>query len=91
MITCRQLIEFLIDYVSGEMHPDHRALVDKHLRGCPPCVSYVETYQLTIKMTRQLPCAPIPDGLRERLLASFQEIRRGRCSDASETGDSQGL
>jgi anti-sigma factor RsiW len=87
MITCRQLIELLIDYISDELQPEHRALVEKHLCLCPPCVHYVETYQLTIKMTRQLPCAPIPKGLHERLLASLQEIRKGQCFGSEEAGE----
>jgi anti-sigma factor RsiW len=87
MITCRQLIELLVDYVSDELEPEHRALVEKHLGRCPPCVTYVETYQLTIKMTRKLPTAPIPPGLHERLLASFREIMAGRCSGQGEQQD----
>jgi anti-sigma factor RsiW len=76
MITCRQLVELLIDYVSGELQADHRALVDKHLRACPPCVTYLETYKLTIQLTRQLPFAPVPSGLRERLIACLKEIQQ---------------
>jgi len=78
MITCRQMIELLIDYVSGELQPDHKALVEKHLHRCPPCVAYVETYQLTIRITRQLPAAPIPKGLHEKLLACLQELKKGK-------------
>jgi anti-sigma factor RsiW len=75
MITCRQLVELLLDYVSGELPDNHKALVDKHLGCCPPCVRYLETYTLTIKLTRQLPAAPIPPGLRDRLIACLKEIR----------------
>jgi anti-sigma factor RsiW len=84
MITCRQLVELLIDYVSGELQPDHRALVDKHLGKCPPCVAYVETYQMTIRITRHLPTAPLPPGLHDRLLASLKEILREQCRDSGD-------
>jgi anti-sigma factor RsiW len=87
MINCRKLVELLIDYVSGELAPEHRELVEKHLGRCRPCVAYVETYQLTIKITRQLPAAPIPPGLHERLKASLQEILRGQCPGSSEGTD----
>ena len=76
MINCRQLVELLIDYVSGELPPEHHALVQKHLDKCPPCVTYVHTYQLTIRLTRQLPPAPMPDGLCQRLRASLEEMFR---------------
>ena len=71
MITCRQLAELLIDFVSGELPDDQRQHIERHLRNCPPCVTYLETYQLTIKLTRQLPCEPMPPQLVQRLRAAL--------------------
>jgi len=76
MITCRELTEFLIDFVSDELPLEHRAHIEQHLKRCPPCVAYLESYQLTIKMTRQLPAAPLPEELAKRLRAALEEIRR---------------
>lgn len=75
MITCRELVEFLIDFVSNELPPEHRARVEQHLKRCPPCVTYVETYQLTIRLTRQLPCKPMPPELVQRLREVLEKIR----------------
>ena len=63
MMTCRQLVELLIDFVSDELPDDHRRLIEQHLEICPPCVTYIETYRLTIQLTRQLPPRPIPPEL----------------------------
>ena len=82
MMTCQQLVELLIDFVSGELSQEHQALVERHLRICPPCVHYVETYKLTIQLTRQLPRhQPLPEALKERLWKALQEIkaREGGC------------
>ncbi len=87
MMTCRKLVELLVDYVSGELPAEHRELLERHLSHCPPCVTYVETYQLTIKLTRQLPPAPLPKSLHERLKAALDEIRKGQCGDAGPTGE----
>jgi len=78
MITCRQLAELLVDFVAGELPEEHRTLIEKHLRLCPPCVTYLETYQLTIQLTRRLPEVPLPPSLHERLLECLREINRGR-------------
>jgi anti-sigma factor RsiW len=78
MITCRQLVELLVDFVSGELPEEHRQVLDKHLKLCPPCVNYLETYHLTIQLTRQLPDAPLPPALHDRLLACLKEIQEGR-------------
>jgi anti-sigma factor RsiW len=74
MITCRELAHFLIDFVAGELPEQHRDLVEKHLFLCPPCVTYLETYKITIQLTRQLPTEPIPERLRERLTACLREM-----------------
>jgi anti-sigma factor RsiW len=76
MITCRQVVELLIDFVTGELPDDHRALVEKHMEMCPPCVAFVESYRLTIQLTRRLPPAKMPQSLHDRLVACLREIER---------------
>jgi anti-sigma factor RsiW len=78
------MVELLIDFVAGELPEEHRALVDRHLHRCPPCLAYLETYQLTIKLTRQLPEAPMPRSLHERLMACLKEIKQGRGTEGCE-------
>jgi hypothetical protein len=69
-VTCRDLAELLIDYIADELPPDQAEHIRQHLEFCPPCVCYIETYQLTIKLTRKLaPVAP-PATLLERLRAA---------------------
>ena len=75
-MNCRELTEVLLDYITGELSEEHRDRIEKHLVRCPPCVTFVETYQVTIKLTRQLPQAPLPPELKERLQAALREIRR---------------
>jgi len=52
MITCRELIDFLDEYIGNEMSPDQRQAVDRHLSVCPDCVKYVEQYRQTIALGR---------------------------------------
>ena len=77
MMTCRELANLLIEYVSGELTPEHRQLLDNHLKLCPPCVTYVETYHLTIKLTRQLPDVPLPPQLVNKLKLMLCEMQKG--------------
>jgi anti-sigma factor RsiW len=84
MMTCRQLVEVLIDFVSDELPDDHRQLIEQHLEMCPPCVTYIETYRLTIQLTRQLPPRPIPPELAAHLRSVLSEIcTRPRPDDPS--------
>ena len=50
MLTCRELIEFLADYVEGELRADERARFDAHLAVCPHCVDYLHGYRESIRL-----------------------------------------
>jgi anti-sigma factor RsiW len=76
MINCRELAEFLIDFVSDELPAEHRAHIEQHLKLCPPCVAYLESYRMTIRLTKRLPCEPLPPELEKRLRAALEELRR---------------
>ncbi len=68
-MTCRRAVELLIDYVSDELSVEERLLLESHFQKCPPCLIYLQSYQVTIKLTRQLPReAPIPAEMECRLL-----------------------
>lgn len=77
MINCRDFAQLLIDFVSGELPPEHHAQVEQHLQACPPCVTYLQTYQQTIRLARKLPCQPLPPTLDQRLRAALAQIQAG--------------
>jgi anti-sigma factor RsiW len=52
-ITCRQLIEFLDDYVADEQPAEVRAIFEAHLAICSHCVDYLKTYRETIALSRR--------------------------------------
>jgi anti-sigma factor RsiW len=53
MLTCREIIEFLADYRSGELRPDEKARFDEHLAVCPSCVAYLEQYGRATSLGRE--------------------------------------
>jgi anti-sigma factor RsiW len=72
-MNCREVVELLIDFVSGELTPERRLRLEQHLQLCPPCLAYLQTYRLTIQLTRRLPRhAPPPPQLVERLHAALK-------------------
>ena len=62
-MNCREMIDSLDDFVSGELPPERQQGCKEHLDVCPPCVAVLESYQVTIRLARQLPPAPVPDRL----------------------------
>ncbi|MBL8879086.1 MAG: zf-HC2 domain-containing protein [Phycisphaerales bacterium] len=77
MITCKELADFLADYVSNELRPEQLAEFERHMRVCPPCVAYLNTYRQTITLGKQAICCDdekalhdIPEELVKAILAA---------------------
>lgn len=51
-MTCKQLIEFLDEYHSGDLDSGTRAAFDSHLNACRACRDYLYTYRETITLAR---------------------------------------
>jgi anti-sigma factor RsiW len=73
-MTCRELCEMLLDYCSGGLESEICDCIRAHLADCPPCVAYVETYQITIRLSRNLPQAPLPAHLMQRLEEAVKQV-----------------
>jgi len=72
--TCKECIDFIDAYVERTLDPELRAEFERHLKKCPPCVQYVESYERTVKMCKDLrgkeptPCCQIPEELVRAIL-----------------------
>ncbi len=49
-ITCKQLLDFILDYIEGSLPEQERSDFDRHLAVCPSCVAYLDSYRKTIKL-----------------------------------------
>ena len=74
-LTCRQLAELLHDFVSGELADEANANIQVHLDGCPPCVAYVESYRITIQVTKSLSPRPMPESLQAKLAKMLEQVQ----------------
>lgn len=75
MMTCKEVIDFLMDYVDGDLPPDAQAIFEKHLAVCPPCVAYLHTYKAAIAAGKQACCCDqkleqVPEDLVKAILAA---------------------
>jgi predicted anti-sigma-YlaC factor YlaD len=51
-LTCKELIDFLDDYLSEELDPIVQSEFESHLAQCSACRDYLHTYCQTIKLVR---------------------------------------
>lgn len=72
---CSKIVDLLVDYLEGGLPPDTRDELDRHLSGCPSCVSQLQTYRTTVSMLRRLRDQDLSAELRSSVEA-FLERRR---------------
>ncbi len=51
-LTCKELIDFLDDYVAGAQTAQARAAFEAHLSICPECVDYLAQYRAAPRLAR---------------------------------------
>jgi anti-sigma factor RsiW len=64
-MTCREVIEFLMSYLDGELSPEVRAEFERHLAVCSSCVAYLDSYRQTIALTQSGAAAPESGAIQE--------------------------
>ena len=79
MLTCRDFIDFIADYLSGELARNERDAFEYHLADCPDCSKYLHSYQATITFGRlafpELD-SPVPNEVPEDLVRAILKVRR---------------
>jgi anti-sigma factor (TIGR02949 family) len=78
-MTCREVIDFLMEYLSGELSASERAEFEQHLAECPDCIAYLKSYEETIKLGKAVfadPEASVPQDVPEELVQAILASRR---------------
>jgi anti-sigma factor RsiW len=77
VLTCRDVVNFLIDYLDQSLDPAQRAEFEAHLAVCDECVAYLRTYEQTVRLgqaafddTDDAAEASVPRRLIEAILAA---------------------
>ena len=79
MVTCREFVEFLADYLDGDLPPASLAEFEFHLTDCPDCVLYLKSYKATVQLGKEAFTdleAPVPTEVPEELIEGILAARR---------------
>jgi predicted anti-sigma-YlaC factor YlaD len=90
-MTCKDAVDFLADYLEGNLAWPQRLVFELHLLLCRNCRRYLESYSRTVELTKGLNhesstagIPPIPEELVRAILAAR------RSGDGPTTGDNFG-
>lgn len=70
-ITCRELEDFILAYLDGDLPYNQNFTIKLHLKGCRECRDHLAAYRTTIAITRRLYKGPdglVPDNVPEDLI-----------------------
>lgn len=78
MLTCKDFLRELNDYLDKCCDPSVRAEIEKHLNDCPNCFVVADTTKRTVAVYKGLDAQPLPDRVKVRLMAVIEaRISRG--------------
>lgn len=67
MLTCKNAIEIIGDYLEAELGASAAADLEHHLDECDECAAFLNTYQRTRELAAATVRAEMPTELRTRL------------------------
>jgi predicted anti-sigma-YlaC factor YlaD len=72
-MTCEDAIALLGDYLEASLTPEGIRRLEAHLKDCPACRAYLNTYRRTREVTAQLGPAEMPADMKTRLRAFLRK------------------
>ena len=73
MLTCKQFLAELSDYLDESIGPDERKKLEEHINACPNCWVMADTTRKTIQVYKCSEPVQIPDDLRVRLAKALEK------------------
>ncbi len=73
MLTCKQFLDELADYLDGGVAEELRWELDGHLAECPNCWVIVDTTKKTLRIYKGMEPKPLSPELHERLMKALQQ------------------
>lgn len=82
-MTCRELSEFLADYVAGDLSPDTLQTFESHIAGCGDCHVFLSQYRTTIRagaiaFKDTAPPSALPEPLVNAIVSAIRKDSTGR-------------
>jgi anti-sigma factor RsiW len=73
LMTCRELIDFIADYLAGELEESEGNEFERHLILCSSCRAYLASYRQTLDL---LADDSVIEDVPEELVQAILRVRR---------------
>ena len=86
MLTCKQFLQELNDYLEDVLDPATKAELQRHVNECPNCWVVCDTTQRTLRIYKGMDVQPLPEKVQSRLMQAIQSKMAEKCSKAPKAG-----
>lgn len=76
MLSCRDIVDAITDYLEGAMPVQERIAFEQHVAICPPCRGYLAQMRGLLRVAGTLRETDLPPSLRAALLEHFADWQR---------------
>lgn len=83
MLTCKQFLQELNEYLEGALDPATREELQRHVNECPNCWVVCDTTQRTLKVYKGMEAQPLPAQVHSRLMEALQRKISEKCRTAA--------
>ena len=80
MLTCKEFLTDLSDFLDEDIEPALRAQLDKHLTECSNCWVVVDTCKKTMRVYKGMEPQSIPNEVEARLMDALRRKMAARRS-----------
>lgn len=87
MLTCKQFLRDLNEYLDDTLDPEMRADLQRHVEECPNCWVMYDTTQKTLKVFKGMEPKAIPPDIEARLMAALKRMKKDRGGICGEKVD----
>jgi hypothetical protein len=75
-VNCKQAVGQLAEFLDKALDIDVRDAIVAHMKRCPACVTFTETYKKTTDLCRKSLLKEAPPGLADRVLDFVRQQTR---------------
>jgi anti-sigma factor (TIGR02949 family) len=72
LLTCKQFLDELSDYLDETLGREARQKLEEHINACPNCWVIADTTRKTIEVYKCSEPVPLPIDLRSRLMKALE-------------------
>lgn len=73
MLTCKEFLQELSDYLDESVAPEERARLEEHMSECPNCWVVCDTTRKTVRIYRGMEPKALPADVESRLMAALEK------------------